>query len=106
MSARCFVVERQNDKDSTSNLSEFGEIVYVFKAGQDRPSVFDTAKLSEAIFDVLDKADYRSDRDYIVLSGSLNMMASLVAVAINYQGISKALMFDFAGKKYRQVEIG
>ena len=106
MPARCFVIERQNDKDSPANLKDFGEIVYIFKAGQDRPSVFDTDRMSESILEALNANKFCAASDFLVVSGSLNMMANLVAVAVNNFGVCDALMFEFSSKKYRQVEIG
>jgi hypothetical protein len=103
--SRCFLLTKEL-RGSYEEIEKHGEIVQFFKACRDRPQVFDGEAMSKMISELLDSHKFNPDLDYLILAGSLNMLASVVAVAVDRFGVIKTLMFEFSSSKYHTVEIG
>lgn len=112
MPARCFLIEplRQHS-ESTSDLLRFGQIVYLFANNEDRPSIFDGERFAEEVCNRLDAQMFNIADDYIVIAGSINASAQLLALAgmefttKDYQTV-KTLMFVKAENAYTPVNVG
>ncbi len=108
---RCFLIEPMiKHCDSERLLQQYGPVVYLFKHEESRPSVFD-ARFAEETANRLDDAMYNVATDYIVIGGSINAAAQLLAVAVDefrtdkYKTI-RTLMYSPEDRRYISVCVG
>ena len=104
--SRCFLIDTLTRNINLDEVKKFGEPCYIFRSGEDRPSVFDAENLSELLKSKFEALEFDVEKDFIVICGSLNMITNVVAFATNNYGICKALMFDFRKQLYISVDIG
>lgn len=87
-----------NDKD-TRGAAGFGKLILLFQQDEQRPSIWDSAFVDEAVRR-LDLQNYDPDRDYLLVAG---MMVPLVAMftRLGFEyGHVMALCFDMRDNRY------
>lgn len=104
---RCFVIEQPTRTDrNIADTSEFGQLTYLFPPECRRPSIFDCDRMADAIEKALLDFDYDPDNDYLVLAGSLILVASVTTVIGDMFARYKALLYDIQKSRYIPKELG
>lgn len=111
MSARCFLIEPlQKHGDTEKLLQEHGDVVYLFKTGESRPSVFDD-RFADECAERLDDFRFNAETDYLVIGGSANAIAKLIVLLFDeYTAVRepkvRTLMFSPVQKQFIPITIG
>lgn len=103
--SRAFVLEPT--ELSVAKAAEFGEICYFYPSRKDHPGpmtpYFSVSLLSEA-----HRLRFDPDEDYVVITGQVLQMTSMVATLVAHYGKLKALYFNghASVRKYQCIVIG
>jgi hypothetical protein len=82
MTARCFLIEpMQKYRENEEQLTRFGDVEYIFKEGESRPSVFDGERFSSEVYDRLNMSSFSFSQDFVVASGGINAVIHLIGAA-------------------------
>jgi hypothetical protein len=99
---RCFIVE--DSKHDISTISRHGEIVYLYKQNDNKPSLWSAYK--EGIVAKLKRYDFDPDNDYFACVGrQVPVIMSVAAIMEEYGGF-RALFFNAPEQQYVPHELG
>lgn len=93
-------------KQRIDSAVAFGKLEYVFPPDAARSSIWDSDKLTNEILDALEVADYDPSADYIIATGHLVPVVTLVAAVASRYGEFQALLFNAADHCYVQRLLG
>ena len=78
------------------------EVVYIFEEKVQRPSLFDSAALSDAVLEELSELEFDPKTDYIVCSGSTVALVHLIVLICIEYGQINCLFWDSRKNEYVQ----
>ena len=105
MKPRAILLEPVNRDIDISTAAVHGEIVFLFNRGDNKPNIFDD-RFQDAIDERLTAIDYDPDRDYIVASGQLIAILTMVGLLTAAYGEIRVLVFSASDRKYVVKTIG
>ena len=93
-----------SEKD-VSKASMYGQIVFVFRPDERRPSVWD-AEFALSALDRLEQEQYDPTNDYLLLVGNFIAIIAFVAAVAEQYYSPKALAFDMTRQTYVPIVLG
>lgn len=105
MSARVILLEPVDDRFDISDLSNHGDVVYLFGAHERVPHPFKYDEFVESVFTRLRMIDYDPAVDCIALVGKTAKFTYLAMIIAATYGCIRVLLFDAVAETYNLQEI-
>ncbi len=104
--SRVFILEPVSKWLDITATKEFGDLVYLFAKGENRPGIFHSNLFGLELLKRLVRNDFQPERDSICIVGSMVPMALYIAAAISFFGTINVLLFSAIYEEYVQKQIG
>ena len=95
---RVFVMDKDPRRD-VSDAGRYGELLFVYDAGEHKPSVWSNAMIKD-VLDRMTRMEYDADIDYVVVTGNTVMITLVVCSLLARDGMLNLLLFDSAQEEY------
>ena len=101
----CILLEPVKHDIDISTAAAHGEIVFLFNRGDGKPNIFDD-RFQDVIDKRLTEIRYNPDIDYIVISGQMIAIVTMVGLLTAAYGEIRVLVFSAGDRKYVVKTIG